>query len=201
MHNSSSLRKLLESGEITESLFINSTNTEIGKNFNVSRECVRILRLKYFPNTVNHLEMMRKRANDKLTKNILEYLKDHADSVSMIEFSKLFKYYVDVTRQTFIDISKKYDIKIKFLTNSKYEHGASKFKRKTCLCNICKLSWAIMCRFYKHDLILGHDIANYYANKHYEKYENDSSKFKKEFYSFVESDSIVQGFTIKNRKK
>lgn len=196
MHPKCSLRRAVELDPTYEVLFNQYTNTEIGKQYNISRETVRNLRLKFFPNSIHPLIILKNRRKKKVTIDISNYLHDYSNKVCINKFCKLYNYKNDISRQDFINISKELNIDIKFFTVSKYEHSVSKLKHKKCDCKICRLAWGLVCRFYKHNLIIKHEVANYYANNYLEKYLNDNSRYKQEFFLFVKNDLKNHNFKI-----
>lgn len=199
MHPKCSLREGIESDPTYETLFNQYTNTEIGKQYNVSKETARHLRLKFFPNSTHPLIILKNRRRKKITEDISNYLYDHSENVCINEFCRLYDYKNDISRQDFINIAKELNITIRFFKTSKYEHSVSRLKHKKCNCKICRLAWGLVCKFYKHNLIIKHEVANYYANNFLEKYLNDRSRYKKEFFSFVKNDLKNHNFKISEK--
>lgn len=186
-------------------LFETLTDTEFGKNYNISHYAASQLRSKYAPHT-NTLSIKklkeqenRKIRNENIDKLILEFIKNTLTNKNSDEnFNQiviinnfLIQYklgHVGITQDRFQRIAKENNINIKFsatrIKNKPYSHGYFCIRSK-CKCKIFKLSNNIRMFFYFKRLKLTMTNLDYLANEFLEIYNNDKSYHHKEFYDFI----------------
>lgn len=165
------------------SLFENHTDKQLSKLYNVTKQSISLLRLRYVSHT-NSLNIAFKQNTDRINSLILEYIKTNPKNICILKFRKLYNISANSVREKhqtqiinknrFLKIALENGIEINFSREkSKYDHGLHCFK-KNCKCNIRKLANGIRHKLRKSTITkykkLSFDIINALANKYVNLY-------------------------------
>lgn len=169
------------------SLFGKKPDNQIAKQYGISRERIRQIRVR------EGIPTYKPKSKQKLNnQKLLKYLKKNKNNVKITDIRNLGIIYLNrtlINKKFLIKYAKLNKINIIFAANRKYKHGYTN-SQYGCKCKICKLAKAIY-QVFRVKIINGISYhispiqSSYYANKYILKYKNDKSRKKTKFYGYL----------------
>lgn len=159
------------------------TDRDLAKKWGIHR--TKILRIR---NRLNIPACKFDYHIDEKLQTIIKFLKDNENNIITIqEFYKLGIFMINkklLTKDAIKEIAEKNNIKVIFKNDKTYEHCHNNYV-KGCRCDICKLSMAI---YIKYTRVVSISFCNFLANEYVALYKQDTTRFHRLFYSFVEEE-------------
>lgn len=159
------------------------TDRELSKKWGINR--IRILRLR---NILGIKACEYNYNHEGKLNQILDFLKQNENNIITIqEFQKLGIFMINnilLTKTAIKELAEKHNIKVTFKNDQDYEHSHSTYL-KGCRCDICKLTATL---HVKYTRLVSVKFCNFIANEFIDLYKNDTSKFHRQFFSFVEEE-------------
>lgn len=155
-------------------------DSELAKKVGLSRERIRQLRKKK-----NIPKFSKNKEKEFL---LLNYIKNFNGELTLIDI--VINTGIRTLNGSMLSISKlktlceKHNIKYLFKIDKKekYTHNINAYRCKICKCPICKLANCLENWSFTHLKNVNFDFINQFANNYIDFYQNDMSRYKKNFY-------------------